>query len=210
MQVGTGLSATCAARAGRQDSLSFFDSTTVLLEASRRQMKQDTIHTDGACEGNPGPGGWAAVLRHERHVKELAGGEPATTNNRMELQAAISALRALKEPCAVELFTDSEYLRDGITSWIKGWKARGWLTKEKKPVKNDDLWRALDALTARHRIEWRWLKGHAGHPDNERCDTLACAEVQKLRAKFPPAQLKALLEEFKTQQSGAKQQPGLL
>lgn len=173
-------------------------------------MKQVTIHTDGACEGNPGPGGWAAVLRHGERVKELAGGVPATTNNRMELQAAISALQVLKEPCTIELFTDSEYLRDGITSWIKGWKVRGWLTKEKKPVKNDDLWRALDAQTTRHRIEWRWLKGHAGHRDNERCDVLARAEVQKLRTNHSPAQLKALLTEFKAQQSGAKEQPGLL
>jgi ribonuclease HI len=182
----------------------------ILAEAARRKMKQVTIHTDGACEGNPGPGGWAAMLRHGEHVKELAGGEPATTNNRMELQAAISALQALKEPCTVELFTDSEYLRDGITSWIKGWKVRSWLTKEKKPVKNDDLWRALDALTTRHRVEWRWLKGHAGHRDNERCDVLARAAVQNIRTRHPPAHLKVLLTEFKAQQSGAKNQPGLL
>ena len=172
-------------------------------------MKQVTIHTDGACEGNPGPGGWAAVLRHGERVKELAGAEAATTNNRMELQAAIGALQALKEPCAVELFTDSEYLRDGITSWIKGWKVRGWMTKEKKPVKNDDLWRALDTLTSRHRVEWRWLKGHAGHQDNERCDVLARAEVQRLRAQHSSAHLRTMLEEFKARQSESKSQPGL-
>lgn len=173
-------------------------------------MKNVTIHTDGGCEGNPGPGGWAAVLRHNGRMKELSDGDPATTNNRMELLAAIRALQALKEPCAVELFTDSEYLRDGITSWIHGWKARGWRTADRKPVKNDDLWRELDALVARHRVAWHWLKGHAGHPDNERCDALARAEVQKLRATFPPAQLKALLDEFKEQQSDAKKQPSLL
>ena len=116
-------------------------------------MKDVLIHTDGACEGNPGPGGWAAILQHGDRTKELAGGEPATTNNRMELQAAISALGALKQPCRVTLFTDSEYLRDGITSWIARWKARGWRTIDRKPVKNDDLWRKLDELASRHQVQ---------------------------------------------------------
>jgi ribonuclease HI len=175
-----------------------------------RAMKKVIIHTNGGCEGNPGPGGWAAVLRHNRHIREIAGGDPATTNNRMELQAAIAALRALKEPCEVDLFTDSEYLREGITSWIQGWKARGWRTAEKKPVKNDDLWRRLDELAAQHRVTWHWLKGHAGHPDNERCDALARAEAHKLRQKFPPDQLRAFLDEFRRQQSDGEAQAPLL
>ena len=152
-------------------------------------MKRVTIHTDGGCEGNPGPGGWAAVLRHGLHLGEVAGGEPATTNNRMELRAAIGALEALTEPCEVELFTDSEYLRNGITSWIARWKANGWRTAAKQPVKNEDLWRQLDQACARHRITWRWLKGHAGHADNERCDQLAGAEMAKLCAQFTRAEL---------------------
>ena len=161
-------------------------------------MKKIVIHTDGACEGNPGPGGWAAILRHGAHAKELCGGEPATTNNRMELGAAIEALHALKEPCAVELFTDSEYLRDGITSWVPAWKARNWRTADRKPVKNDDLWRELDEIRARHKVQWRWLKGHAGHPDNERCDELARGEISKLRKQYGAEQLACLLNEKKS------------
>ena len=164
-------------------------------------LKRVTIHTDGACTGNPGPGGWAALLRHGERLKELAGGEPATTNNRMELTAAIAALCALKEPCAVELFTDSEYLRDGITQWLARWKVNGWLTLERKPVKNEDLWRQLDAQCARHRVKWRWLKGHAGHSDNERCDRLARAEISRLRRRLAPGQLAAALQHFKQQRS---------
>lgn len=156
-----------------------------------------TIHTDGGCLGNPGPGGWAAVLRHGERIREISGGELATTNNRMELLAAIEALRALKQPCAVELFTDSEYLRNGITAWIKGWKARGWVTKEKKPVKNADLWRDLDAACESHRIKWNWLKGHAGHADNERCDVLAAEVMQGFRQKHSAAELAAALAAFK-------------
>jgi len=163
--------------------------------------KKVVIHTDGACEGNPGPGGWAAILRHGRHGKELCGAEPATTNNRMELTAAIGALRALKEPCEVELFTDSEYLRDGITSWVASWKARHWLTADRKPVKNDDLWRQLDELCARHKVQWHWLKGHAGHPENERCDKLARAEIAKLRKQYSAEQLACLLEAFEEDRS---------
>ncbi len=132
-----------------------------------------TIYTDGACSGNPGPGGWGAVLLFGRHERDLWGGEAHTTNNRMELTAAIQALGALTRPCTVELHTDSQYVRQGITEWIPGWKARGWLTADRKPVKNDDLWRALDAARARHEVTWRWVKGHAGHPLNERADALA-------------------------------------
>ncbi len=159
-------------------------------------MKAVTIHTDGGCEGNPGPGGWAAVLRHGSRLREISGSATATTNNRMELQAAIAALQALKEPCAAELWTDSEYLRQGITEWLPGWKRRGWRTADKKPVKNEDLWRALDAAAAPHQIRWQWLKGHAGHADNERCDALARAEIEKLRKLHTPEQLTALREAF--------------
>lgn len=131
------------------------------------------IFTDGACSGNPGPGGWGVLLRHGASEKELCGGAAATTNNRMELLAAIKAIEALKRPSRVRLHTDSVYLRDGITRWIRGWKANGWKTAAKKPVKNVDLWKRLDALAAGHEIDWRWVKGHAGHPDNERADALA-------------------------------------
>ncbi len=174
-------------------------------------MKKVTIHTDGACEGNPGgPGGWAAVLRHGTRSREISGGVPATTNNRMELQAAISALQALKEPCAVELWTDSQYLRQGITEWLPGWKRRGWRTVEKKPVKNEDLWRALDAAAAPHQIHWQWLKGHAGHADNERCDALARAEVAKLRSLHSPQQLAALRDQFLTGRKSDADQANLI
>jgi ribonuclease HI len=131
------------------------------------------IHTDGACSGNPGPGGWGAILQFNGNVKELFGGAPATTNNRMELTAAIEALSALKRSCEVELHTDSEYLRQGITQWISGWKRNGWRTRDRKPVKNVDLWQTLDALISRHHVDWRWVRGHAGHDINERADALA-------------------------------------
>lgn len=132
-----------------------------------------TIYTDGACSGNPGPGGWGALLLYGDNEKELTGGEFETTNNRMELTAAIAALSALKRPCKVELHTDSTYVKDGITKWIEGWKQKGWKTAAKKPVKNEDLWKALDAATTKHDIEWKWVKGHAGDPGNERADALA-------------------------------------
>ena len=132
-----------------------------------------TIHTDGACSGNPGPGGWGAVLAHGDTIKELKGGEALTTNNRMELTAAIEALNALKRPCAVELHTDSQYVKNGLQSWIHGWKKNGWRTADKKPVKNVELWQALDAAVARHTIDWRWVKGHNGDAMNERADQLA-------------------------------------
>ena len=131
------------------------------------------IHTDGACSGNPGPGGWGAVLHYGDKEKTLRGGELDTTNNRMELMGAIQALEALNKPCKVELHTDSQYVMKGISEWIHGWKKRGWLTADKKPVKNDDLWRRLDTARLRHEVDWRWIKGHAGHEHNERADELA-------------------------------------
>jgi len=131
------------------------------------------IWTDGACSGNPGPGGWGAILKLGAHEKQLSGGEPLTTNNRMELTAAISALEALTRPCGVNLHTDSQYLRQGVTSWLHGWKHNGWRTADKKPVKNEDLWRRLDAALAGHDIAWLWVKGHAGDEMNERADELA-------------------------------------
>ncbi|MGH7030308.1 MAG: ribonuclease HI [Stellaceae bacterium] len=137
------------------------------------------IFTDGACSGNPGPGGWAAILRYRGVEKELSGYEPATTNNRMEMMAAIAALEGLRRPCRVRLFSDSQYLRDGITKWIHAWKARGWRTADKKPVKNIDLWQRLDIAAARHRIAWEWVRGHAGHPENERADALARAAITR-------------------------------
>ncbi len=131
------------------------------------------IATDGACKGNPGPGGWGALIRSGTHEKELSGGEPLTTNNRMELTAAIEALKALSRPCAVTLSTDSRYVMDGLTKWIHGWQRNGWRTADRKPVKNAELWQALLAAAEPHKIDWKWVKGHAGHPDNERCDRLA-------------------------------------
>lgn len=172
-------------------------------------MKKVTIHSDGGCEGNPGPGGWGAVLRSGAQRKEISGGEPATTNNRMELLAAIRALEALKGPCEIEFFTDSEYLREGITKWVPGWKARGWMRTLKKAVKNEDLWRELDELASKHQIAWRWLRGHAGHAENERCDRLAQAEIERINAQFTPARLTALVEQFKAARAAEPNQPGL-
>ena len=148
-------------------------------------MKQVEVFTDGACKGNPGPGGWGAVLRTGPHEKELSGGDPATTNNRMELMAAIMALRALKEPCEVALHTDSKYVIDGITSWVFGWQRNGWKNAAKKPVANADLWQDLIAATRPHRVNWIWVKGHAGHPENERADKLASDAA--LLARLPAA-----------------------
>ena len=136
-------------------------------------MKQVRAFTDGACSGNPGPGGWGAVLQFGDHERELHGGAQDTTNNRMELTAAIEALKALSEPCRVSLTTDSTYVKDGITQWLANWKRNGWKTAAKKPVKNQDLWQALDHESARHAIDWCWVKGHSGHPENERADRLA-------------------------------------
>ena len=139
------------------------------------------IFTDGACSGNPGPGGWGALLRYGSKERELFGGEKDSTNNRMELMAAIMGLEALKRPCNVRLWTDSVYVKDGVTTWIHGWKRNGWRTADKKPVKNMELWQRLDAARAPHQVEWRWVKGHSGHPENERADQLAREEILKLR-----------------------------
>ncbi len=135
--------------------------------------KKVVIFTDGACSGNPGPGGWGAILTFDGHEREICGGEPDTTNNRMELMAAISALETLTRPCTVELHTDSQYLRGGVTGWMDNWKKRGWLTADKKPVKNIELWQRLDEARLRHDVSWHWVKGHAGHDMNERADELA-------------------------------------
>jgi ribonuclease HI len=143
--------------------------------------KEVGIHTDGACLGNPGPGGWAALLRYRGRERELAGGEALTTNNRMELMAAIAALETLSEPCTVVLYTDSQYVRQGITEWLPGWIRRGWRTSGGAAVKNQDLWERLQAACARHCIDWRWVKGHSGDPDNERVDALARAQAEALR-----------------------------
>jgi len=143
------------------------------------------IHTDGACSGNPGPGGWGAVLRWRGESRELSGFEPDTTNNRMELQAAIGALTTLKRPMAVRLFTDSNYLRQGITTWLRKWQANGWRTAAKDPVKNQDLWQELAAIVERHQVEWHWVKGHSGNPDNERADELARRAIEAGLAKVP-------------------------
>ncbi len=166
-------------------------------------MKCVTAHSDGGCRGNPGPGGWAFVLTCGAIRKEQSGGVPATTNNRMELQAAIEALISLKAPCEVEFFTDSNYVRNGIREWMTGWKRNGWLTTAKKPVKNADLWRALDAAAANHRITWQWLKGHAGHAENERCDELANAAMDQVQKEFTPEQLRESLRLFEAQSAPA-------
>ncbi len=145
-------------------------------------MARVEVHTDGACRGNPGPGGWGAILHSGSHEKEIYGAEPDTTNNRMELMAAIKALETLKRPCDVTLVTDSQYLRKGITEWMTQWKRRGWKTAAKKPVKNQDLWQRLDTATARHDVHWKWVKAHAGHPANERADALANLAIDEMLA----------------------------
>jgi ribonuclease HI len=147
--------------------------------AKAAAMKQVDIFTDGACKGNPGPGGWAAILRMGAHEKELVGGEAATTNNRMEMTAILRGLTALNEPCAVTVHTDSRYVIDGMTQWIFGWQKRGWMNAAKKPVANEDLWRELIAAARPHKVSWEWVKGHSGHPENERCDELASAEAAR-------------------------------
>ena len=144
------------------------------------------IYTDGACSGNPGPGGWGVLLRVREIETELCGGEPATTNNRMELLAVIQALQSFSEPITARVYTDSQYVQKGISEWIHNWKRRGWKTAAKDPVKNEDLWRRLDALAASHTIDWRWVKGHAGHPDNERVDALARAGLEQARKTGQP------------------------
>ena len=146
-------------------------------------MKHVEIFTDGACSGNPGPGGWGAILRWNGNEKELSGGENETTNNRMELMAAISALESLKESCSADLYTDSSYVRDGIGKWMIGWKKNGWKTADKKPVKNLELWQRLDGARKPHKVEWHWIKGHAGHPENERADELARQGMAPFKVK---------------------------
>ena len=146
-------------------------------------MKLVEIFTDGACKGNPGPGGWGALLRYGENVKELFGGEENTTNNRMELMAAIVALETLNRPCEIVVTTDSQYVRQGITEWLEGWKKRGWKNSAKKPVKNADLWQRLDTATQPHQIEWKWVKGHSGHPENEKADQLANKGVEELKKR---------------------------
>ena len=149
--------------------------------ASEPPLPRVEIFTDGACKGNPGPGGWGVVIRSGSTERELSGGEKMTTNNRMEMTAAIEGLNALKRPCHVTLSTDSRYVMDGLTKWIHGWKKNGWKTAEREPVKNEELWRRLDAAAARHEVTWRWLKGHAGHALNERCDVLAGEAIAKAK-----------------------------
>ena len=147
-----------------------------------RLKKEVEIFTDGACSGNPGPGGWGALLRYRDREKELSGFEAHTTNNRMELTAVVEALKALKEPCRVIVYTDSRYLKDGISRWIHTWKRNGWKTAARQPVKNQELWRALDELAQRHEVEWHWVKGHSGHPENERCDQLARRQISRAKS----------------------------
>jgi len=144
-------------------------------------MKEVEIFTDGACRGNPGPGGWAAILRFQGKEKEIYGAKPETTNNQMELQAAIEALSCLKEPCVVALTTDSEYVRKGITEWLEGWKAKGWRTSQRQPVKNQEYWQLLDILNRKHTVSWHWVKGHTGHPENERADALANLAIDQMK-----------------------------
>lgn len=156
-----------------------------MSQTSQGADKLVEINTDGACLGNPGPGGWAALLRYKGRERELSGGEPDTTNNRMELMGAIMGLEALNEPCKVVLTTDSQYVRQGITQWINNWVRKGWKTAGGDPVKNRDLWERLHAATLRHSIEWKWVKGHSGDPDNERVDTLARVQAERLRPYRP-------------------------
>lgn len=146
-------------------------------------MKSVQLITDGSCLGNPGPGGWAYILRYGEHQRECSGGEAQTTNNRMELMAAIEGLNAIKEPCQVTIVTDSQYVKNGIQSWMKGWKKNGWKTASKKPVQNQDLWQELDEAVARHKTAWEWTKGHASHEDNNRCDELARAAAERMAGR---------------------------
>ena len=149
------------------------------------ETQEVEIYTDGACRGNPGPGGWGAVLRYRGQEKDLSGGEAETTNNRMELMAAIQALETLKRPCRVHLTTDSQYVKNGVNQWLPNWKRRGWRTASGQPVKNQDLWQRLDAAASRHQVSWHWVRGHSGHPENERADRLANQAIDALRTPTP-------------------------
>jgi ribonuclease HI len=168
-----------------------------MADSTTPPITQVTVHTDGGCQGNPGVGGWGAVLVSGKHRREIKGGEPATTNNRMEITAALQALKSLNRRCKVEIHTDSQYLRQGITAWIKGWKRNGWRTAAKTPVKNADLWRTLDELTNQHDVTWCWVKGHAGNEGNELCDGLAGAAMAEIRKQFSPGDLDRALRDFK-------------
>ncbi|MCD6050137.1 MAG: rnhA 2 [Verrucomicrobia bacterium] len=163
---------------------------------SNTELQKVVIHSDGGCQGNPGPGGWAAVLTWGKLTREVSGGVPATTNNRMELMGAIEALNALNRPCEVEFHTDSQYVKNGVTAWMHGWKRNGWKTKAKEPVKNADLWRMLDEAVTRHKVSWHWVKGHAGHAENERCDELATKAMDDIRKRYTKAELQVCLKEF--------------
>lgn len=154
------------------------------VKEANKSLKQIQMYTDGACKGNPGVGGWGTLLRYGAHEKELFGGEAHTTNNRMELLAVIEGLKSVKTRCEIAVYTDSVYVQKGVTEWLVNWKARGWKTADKKPVKNDDLWRELDSLLHTHQLSWHWVKGHAGHVDNERADDLANRGVEMIRAKL--------------------------
>jgi ribonuclease HI len=171
-------------------------------------LKEVTIYTDGACSGNPGPGGWAAILESGAASRELCGAEPATTNNRMELQSAINALAALKTRCEVTIFTDSEYLRQGITEWVPLWRGRKWL-RGRKAVKNEDLWKRLDKLVSGHAVQWHWVRGHSGHVQNERCDQLATSAMRELMNNMSAAELRAALEAFQNERQPQKDQISL-
>ncbi|HRD48723.1 MAG: ribonuclease HI [Candidatus Competibacter sp.] len=151
------------------------------MNGNAAQNEVVNLFTDGACSGNPGPGGWGALLRYREHEKELSGGEPATTNNRMEMLAVISGLEALKQPMRVRICTDSQYVMKGMTEWLAAWKRRGWKTADRQPVKNMDLWQRLEVALAPHQVEWEWVRGHSGHPENERVDELARAAVQRVK-----------------------------
>ncbi len=161
-------------------------------------MKRVAIYTDGACEGNPGPGGWAAILVYKSMRREITGACPATTNNRMELMAAIEGLRALKEACEVDLYTDSQYVQKGMSKWVAAWKAKGW-RRGKQRVMNLDLWKALDAEAARHQVRWHWIRGHNDHPENERCDRLAVAAIAQLRRDLGEEAIARAMKEFKAE-----------
>lgn len=171
-------------------------------------MKSVSVYSDGACKGNPGPGGWAAILRYDGAEREISGGAPATTNNRMELQAAIESLQALKAPCAVSFYTDSAYLRNGVTRWVHQWVTHDWITKGNTPVRNQELWQRLYELSTHHSVVWHWIKGHSKHPENSRCDQLARLEIAKINRSFGDNVLKDEMKAFvRRNWGGQRDQP---